>query len=341
MRLFRISNIPTCSTKLCPRKEPERGCLKRTEAPAPKESCPILTLPSEIRAEIFKYLLDDVGLTFKFCESFISSSCWATWPEYHKNLSFLRVCRLFEQEGTKLVQIESIKVELKAPPECHHSTQTEPKRLAAAFSRSSPQSIDLSFETIRPHLKTITIDAKYALSRLLETDLLEQFLKLQNVRIAQTLWPRECQSNYREQLNTFGSRQLLLNQSLGEVSNDRYSRVMSMTHVQPSCCSDNMKLGTLLNHSKLKRFYPISVDVSIRIRGRAMHSLESEDGPQFPITRDVSALRFTYEWPSKKMTKLEVDMYNQVMALAIKTEWTESVPLGRHGISPRISQTTT
>ena len=313
----------TFAGKLCIRKQPERGCLRKTEIKAPKDCTPILQLPSEVRAVIFKYLVDDSDLLFKFDKSFNSSSCWARWPEYHRNLSFLRVCKKFEAEGLALVQVESISMEVDPPPDPNLIT-AEPKKqeLISMLKRSKPQPIALRLDNVRPHLKQLTIDARYTLSYLLDTDLLDSFPKLRSVRIRQTLWSREFEYGYRDKLKNSATQQALVKESVGE-SNGNFNQRFSLYRAF-RCRYDNVKLGELLANSKLAAFLPIEVDVTIR-GGCRNNGEPSEDAPTYPVNKAISALRFSYTWPSRTVKRVEVDMYNQPMALAIKSEWTETV----------------
>lgn len=320
---FSFSSI---SGRLCPKQEPERGCLKKVcEITPPKDSTPILSLPPEVRACIFKYLIDDVDLTFKFSKSFENPTCWAKWLEYHRNLSFLKVCSLFEAEALALVQVEAISIEIDPPPDPNLATPAEPKPTPSRFLCSAPQPIALTFSHVRPYLRQLSIDARYTLGYLLDTDLLQSFPKLKTIRVKQTLWPRDWEFGFREKLNNPKIRQKLIKESVGEYPANQNSAFAPLRMFR--CRYDNTKLCTLLDHPKLKSFYPLLIDVMVKSGGRSSGAWASEDGPSYPISRDLSALRFTFEWPSRRMIKMEVDMFNQPMALAIKSEWTETVSL--------------
>lgn len=318
---------PSFVGKLSPRRPPERGSLKRcseTTSP-PKNSTPILSLPPEVRACIFKHLMDDVDIIFKFDKDFTTSSSWAKWPDFNRNLCFMKACKIFEAEALALVQVQAISIEVDPPPDPHLSSPNNPAPTYSKFSASVPQSLGIRLETVRPHLRTLTIDARYTLNYLLETDLLETFPKLQILRVRQTLWPRDHEYNYREALNQKSRQQLLIKESLGETiaSSQRFGGIYPPRLFR--CKYDNIKLRDLLAHPKLAKFQPIFVDVKLRAIDCTQHRWASEDGPTYPITRDVSNVRFSYQWPSKQLLDMEVDMYNQPMALAIKSEWTETV----------------
>ena len=55
----------------------------------------------------------------------------------------------------------------------------------------------------------------------------------------------------------------------------------------------------------------------------------------FPVEREVSCVRFSHIWPGGKITNMEVDMFNQPMALAIKSEWTERVKIAKKEVKPQ------
>ncbi len=309
--------------KLCQRKEPERGSLARlNEMTAPKGRSPILTLPAEVRACIFKYLIDDVDLTFKFTKSFDMSSCTASWPDYHQNLAFLRTCKLFEAEALNLVHVQAVSIEIDPPPD-PNPINPKTAKLFAKYKGSEPQPIPLRLEAVKPHLIQLSIDSRYTLGYLLGTDLLDSFPKLRIVRIKQVLWPRPITSSYRDALNTARARQNLISESIGEhAGSSPYA-----TRRPFRCLYDDVKLGTFLANEKLKRFHPVIVDTSVRSLGRFADDWPNDEEAGYPIKGAISGLRMTYEWPAKHVTSLEVDMYNQPMALAIKSQWTESVSL--------------
>jgi len=306
--------------RLCQRKEPERGSLAKTsEVSAPKEYSPILTLPAEVRACIFKYLIEDVALTYKLPET---SSCWVSWPEYHHNLAFLRACKLFEAEALTLVQVRAVSIEVNPPPS-PSPVNSKAAKLFAKYKRSEPQQIALRLETVRPYLIQLSIDSRYTLGCLLGTEILDSFPKLRIIRIKQSLGPRAMDSSYREALNTTRARRILISESIGE-----YAGISPHTTRRPSNCHyDDVKLGTILENEKLKRFRPLVIDIIVRSLGRCPNDWPSDDEAGYPIKGAISGLRMTYEWPAKRITNLEVDMYNQPMALAIKSQWTEKISL--------------
>jgi len=311
------------SDKLCQRKEPERGSLaKASEKRAPKGRSPILSLPAEVRAYIFQYLLDDVDLTFKCSKNFDTSSCWASWPEYHKKLAFLRACKLFEAEALNLVQVQAIAIEID-PPSDPNPVNPETAKLFAKYKGSAPQPIGLRLETVRPHLIQLSIDSKYTLGYLLNTELLDSFPKLRIIRIKQVLWPRVMDSSYREFLNSARGRLRVIDESVGEHT----TASPYLTRSPSACLYDGVKLGTLLGNEKLSRYHPIMVDTTARSLGRFPNDWPSDDEAGYPIKGAVSCLRMTYQWPARRVTGLEVDMYDQPMALAIKSQWTEKVSL--------------
>ncbi|KAK5942620.1 hypothetical protein PMZ80_005185 [Knufia obscura] len=317
------------SGKLCQKREPERGSLARTSAMlAPKGCSPILKLPAEVRACIFKYLVDEVDFLFRFSKFLDTSSCWASWPEYHQNLAFLRVCKLFEAEALNLVQVRAITIEIHPPPD---PNPINPKtvKLFAKYKRSEPQPIALQLETVRPHLVQLSIDSRYTLGYLVNTNLLDSFPKLRIIRVKQTLWPRAMDTNYWEILNTARGRRKLISESLGEHagSNPHIPEIARRTF---RCLYDSVELRSSLANDKLNKFHPIKVDTTIRSLGRFPDDWPSDDEAGYPVVGAISGLRMTYEWPARRTTSLEVDMYNQPMSLAIKSQWTETVSLAKN-----------
>ncbi|KAK5099140.1 hypothetical protein LTR70_001290 [Exophiala xenobiotica] len=311
------------SGRLCQREKPERGSLaKVSENGPPKGHSPILSLPAEVRAYIFKFLIDDVDLIFRFSKHFDTSSCWVSWQEYHQKLAFLRACKLFEAEALNLVQVQAIGIEVDPLPD-QNSVNPETAKLFAKYKRSVPQPIGLRLETVRPYLIQLSIDSRYTLGYFLATDLLDSFPKLRFIRIKQVLWPRTIDSNYRETINGAPGRLGVISESVGEHTGTSPYLAQRST----GCLYDDVKLGTFLGNEKLRKYHPLMVDTTIRSLGRFPDDWPSDDEAGYPIKGAVSGLRMTYQWPARRVTSLEVDMYNQPMALAIKSQWTEKISL--------------
>lgn len=306
------------ASRICAQKEPERGCLKKLQHPAPKDCCPILFLPPEIRACIFKHLLDEVELTFDFMsDSEDSTACYTTWSQYRNNLSYLQVLEKFERETLDLVQVEAVRI-VYNPFDLH-------KRLGGfggPTRRAGRMPVSLRLENVRPHLRQITLDGRYSLSRFLDSGMLKSFPKLKAIRVATLLTPRKCNASYRESLNDTRTLDHLVQESL--IPSVYRPRPISRLIAEQSV--DNINLEALLSHSNMTQFKPISIDVTMQMQSGGCFD-HDDDHFHGPISRAVSAIRFTYEWPSKKIEKAEVDMYDQPMPLAVKSRWTETVKI--------------
>jgi len=313
-------------SKLCPQQDPERGSLaKYSQTNKPVSSTPILTLPPEVRASIFAYLLDDVDLIFKFSKCFNSSTCQTRWQD-DKKLAFLKTCKLFEVEALNLVQIHYITIEVHLPLESGTPIPSTPIEKSKNVLRWRPK-IALPLDRVRPHIQQLNIDARNALYHLLQTDILGTFAKLHTVRIKQTLWPRVMPSSCRAELDKKSRRQAFIRDSLDE-------RIQSSLDCFVSggaslCRTEQPALIDLLRHPKLQSYLPLFVDVTIEEYSTSQHSRHNntDETHSFPISKQISAIRMTYKWPSQEIINLEVDMYDQFMPLAIKSKYTERTEL--------------
>lgn len=186
------------SKKLCVRKEPERGCLAKWTTPAPKDTCPILQLPSEVRACIFNYIFDEANLTYKLPQGWnerdlTEAKCFVRWPDYKKKLSFLKACKLFEAEALSLIQVKSATFDSEDPAPCPVSypvAQSGASNNPIHPSRwnSCPQEIPLPLSRVCPHLREVNTDPEMLVPLLNNTtDLLSLFPKLKTIRVTQRL----------------------------------------------------------------------------------------------------------------------------------------------------------
>lgn len=305
--------------KLCQKKEPERGCLARPYPVAPpKNSCPILDLPAEIRAQIFEYLISDDELLFRFSKVIDECSCWSGLPEYKSNLAFLEACKLFEAEALALVKVRFIRIRVEQAPE---EPSKNPKMAALLKKHQRPTLCDsaLSLGHVRPHLKQLSVDSKHTLPRLLETNLLDNFPKLRHIQINQEMCPRPMDHSYREMLNKKAEQQDIISESLGHAFFYTFRRRLH-------CSCNETPLYFNLQNPKLARFYPIRVHTrAYSSRCYVGNEWPVDDDSIYPVTGAISALRMSYIWPSGRVVNFEVDMYNQPMSLAVKSQWTEQI----------------
>lgn len=312
--------------KLCPQRKPECGSLARVnKPPRSMSSTPIFTLPPEVRAYIFAYLLDEVEIVFKFSKAFDRSTSYARWQS-GKKLAFLEACKLFKAEALHLVQFHAITIELEAlsEPKTTTSPNAPAERTRYAFWRQSE--IPLPFEKIRPHVRQLTIDARYALYHFLKTDMLSSFPKLRSIRIKQVLWSR-MPSDFRNDLDEKSRRQALMLESLDE-NLGRSSGPFSPRRAVP-CRTSHPPLIDLLRNPKLQVWLPLPIDLCIETdpTGRQLLFGTGDEPYTFPVERQVSTVRMTYSWPSREIIDLEADMYDQCMPLAIKSKYTEKINL--------------
>lgn len=305
--------------KLCQKKEPERGCLARPYPVAPpKNSCPILDLPAEIRAQIFEYLISDDELLFRFSKVIDESSCWSCLPEYKSNLAFLEASKLFEAEALALVKVRYIRIRVEQAPE---ESPKNPKMAALLkkHQRSTLCDSALSLGHVRPHLKQLSVDSKYTLPRLLETSILDNLPKLRHIQINQEMCRRPMDHGYREMLNTNTEQLGIISESLGHTFFHSSRRRLR-------CSCNEAPLHQTLQNQKLARFYPIRVHTrASSSRCYARGEWLGDDDSIYPIIGAISALRMSYMWPSEQVVNFEVDMYNQPMSLAVKSQWTEQI----------------
>lgn len=288
-------------------------------------STPILSLPPEVRACIFKYLLDEVDLIFKFSKDFNSSSCHARWQD-GKKLAFLEACKLFQIEALNLVQVHAITIDLNSLPN-PNTTTTEKHGEKKKYAFSRQPKMALSLEKVRPHLRQLTINAKHALYCLLRTDILGTFPKLRTIRIKQTLWPRDMPSDYRAGLNEISRRQAFVLESLDQYLNG-FTSLVSRPNFR--CRDELTPLIDLLRDSKLQPFFPLFIDVTIEENSTSEQPRCSDNEKSFsyPLSKQVSAVRMTYDWPRREVIDMEIDMYDQFLPLAIKSKYTEKIFLG-------------
>lgn len=305
--------------RICAKQEPERGCLKKIQHEPPKDCCPLLSLPPEIRAAIFKYLLDEVELTFNVTPGEEdNTTCYANHSQYRSNLSYLQVLRKFEAETLDLVRIQAARIV------CEESLDNKRNgRLEGTTRYSRPISLPMQLNNMRPHLKHLTIDGSFSIKRLLDSDVFDSFPKLTTIRVATTLASRKCHSGYRESLNNPRTLDHLVQESLNPTA---YRPRPVFRHGLPSQSFDNIDLEAILADSRLTRFRPIPIDITVKMQSSGCFD-HDDDTFHEPVSRAVSAIRLTYEWPNKKVEKVEVDMYDQPMPLAVKSRWTEIVKL--------------
>ena len=307
--------------KMCRRKEPERGSLGRNYELSTSKGCSLfLLLPTEIRIRIFEYLVDEVDLIFRVPEypEYVNASCWVSWAEYRQRLSFLATCRLFEEEGLTLVPVRAISIEIDPQygPGPISSREAKLIKKFKNYKRSGPMPIGLRLEIVKPHLVQLSLDSKYTLSHILTTNLLDTFPKLRTICVTQTLQSRAIDSIYKDTLKTTPVQREIINESLREYAGGMFGGIV-----------DHVELDMVLRNEKLRKYYPIIISTTRRSAGRFPDGCSSSDDAGYPIRGAVAGLRMTYQWPTKRVINLEVDLYNLPLPLAIKSQWTERISL--------------
>lgn len=314
------------SSKLCGRKEPERGCLARVTCSAPKDSSPILHLPSEIRACIFNYIINDVDLIYRCTRDFESFQCVASWSDYNRKLSFLQVCKLFRAEAWTLIQVKSVTFE-KPEDQFTSNVDANSQPLPEKFG---PQEVPLPLSRVQPHLREIRLDPT-TLVLMLETDFLSTFPKLQQIRVTQRHISERRGAEFRAKLDDPLERRDILRKQLELRHCYQYftSRFDKPSVKKSKRCVPyrRLQLSEILDRAMIVTELPIVLEAVTEYNERSTHGSAQYVEPVYPVLGNVSTTKMIYEWRTKRFVGVDVNMWNQPMEMAVKSKFSESVLL--------------
>lgn len=327
------------STKLCGRKEPERGCLAKITCSAPKDKSPILLLPPEIRACIFNYIIGDVDLVYRCAQDFTNFQCVASWSDYNRKLSFLQTCKLFQAEAWTLIQVKSVTFE-KAKDEpfvfSHTNIDGElfskiPRLLPDKFG---PQEVPLPLCRVRPHLREIRVDPN-TLTWMLETNFLSTFPKLQRISVFQTYGLERRATEFRQNLEDPAERRDILNKQLDLLYTypnltNKFNKVITKK-IGRCRYSQRLRLREILDCAKRETNLPIVLDVTTEYNGPGNGTQCVE--PIYPVLANVSSVRIVMEWNGGRWVSVDVNMWNQPMEMAVKSKYSERIGLTKEELS--------
>lgn len=316
------------STKLCGRKEPERGCLAKITCSAPKDSSPILHLPPEIRACVFNYIIGDVDLVYRCAQDFTNFQCVASWSDYNRKLSFIQVCKLFQAEAWTLIQVKSVTFERAK------DTTTWSKDGAHGLPRLipdkfGPQELPLPLSRVRPHLREIRVDPT-TLTWMLETNFLSTFPKLQRICVFQTYGLERRGTEFRQTLEDPLERREILHKQLELLYahpnlTNKFNKCITK-RITRGKFSQRLKLREILDSAARETNLPIVLEATTEYNDRPSHGTQCVE-PVYPILANVSSVKIVLEWTTKRFVTMDVNMWNQPMEMAVKSKYTESISL--------------
>lgn len=312
--------------RLCTRQTPERGSLSRA---LPKlrdaTTCPLLSLPLEVRLLIWQHLLDQVSYVFDFANENLESICYVPWHD-RKYITFLHTCRLAYAEGLSLVKPRQITVR-----ERDTGTGNGSKNVMAVPPRFT--SFPLAFNSIRHNVTDLTIDAKFVERLIQQNVLLYEMPKLEHINITHEMQgvdlTHDDDLTWLKQTN----RQKkfidgILSDSINHVwavRDLRYTHTYDDTHMYDHIVNS---LRAVLSVPSLKPYGEITVRVRVVSSREGAESDLAREPPYFPIYNQINQIRIAFRWPSQSIVSLEVDLYDQVMEHAIRSQWTERIAVG-------------